>query len=70
MRALTVLHGDPDPLFGGHPPEPSAEHLAELRKLARAGKVRLGLATDGDADRFGVVDADGTLAYAQPGAGA
>ena len=49
-----------NPLFGGHPPEPSAEHLGELRKFIRAGHARLGLATDGDADRFGVVDADGT----------
>jgi phosphoglucomutase len=57
---LTVLHGDSNPLFGGHPPEPSAEHLGELRKLVRSGGARLGLATDGDADRFGVVDADGT----------
>jgi phosphomannomutase len=56
---LTVLHDDVNPLFGGHPPEPSAEHLGELRKLVRAGHARLGLATDGDADRFGVIDADG-----------
>ena len=58
---LTVLHGDPESdvrgtSAGAEPPQ----HLAELRQLARAGKVRLGLATDGDADRFGVVDADGT----------
>jgi alpha-D-glucose phosphate-specific phosphoglucomutase len=57
---LTVLHGDVNPLFGGYPPEPSAEHLGEIRKLVRARHARLGLATDGDADRFGVVDADGT----------
>ena len=57
---LTVFHGDLNPLFGGHPPEPSAEHLGELRKFVRAGHARLGLATDGDADRFGVVDSDGT----------
>jgi phosphomannomutase len=56
---LTVFHDDLNPLFGGHPPEPSAEHLGELRKFVRAGHARLGLATDGDADRFGVVDADG-----------
>jgi phosphomannomutase len=56
---LEVFHGDANPLFGGHPPEPSAEHLGELRKFVRAGHARLGLATDGDADRFGVVDADG-----------
>jgi phosphomannomutase len=57
---VTVLHGDPNPIFGGHPPEPSAAHLAEIIKLVRAGKARLGLATDGDADRFGVIDSDGT----------
>jgi alpha-D-glucose phosphate-specific phosphoglucomutase len=57
---LTVLHGDLNPLFGGHPPEPSAAHLTELIKFVRAGHARLGLATDGDADRFGVVDSDGT----------
>jgi phosphoglucomutase len=56
---VTVWHGDLNPLFGGHAPEPSAEHLGELRKFVRAGHARLGLATDGDADRFGVVDADG-----------
>ena len=56
---LTVLHDDPNPLFGGHSPEPVAAHLAAITSLARAGKVRLGLATDGDADRFGVIDSDG-----------
>jgi phosphoglucomutase len=58
--SLTVFHDDLDAFFGGHPPEPSAEHLGEVRQVLLAGKARLGLATDGDADRFGVVDADGT----------
>jgi phosphoglucomutase len=57
---LTVFHSDLNPLFGGHPPEPSAANLVELIKFVRSGKARLGLATDGDADRFGVVDSDGT----------
>jgi phosphoglucomutase len=57
---LTVLHSDLNPLFGGHPPEPSADHLDEVKKAIRTGKAQLGLATDGDADRFGVVDKDGT----------
>jgi phosphomannomutase len=57
---LTVLHADLNPLFGGHPPEPSAEHLGEMIQFVRSGHARLGLATDGDADRFGVVDSDGT----------
>jgi len=57
---LTVLHKDINPLFGGHPPEPAAEHLEGVRKIICSGKAQLGLATDGDADRFGVVDKDGT----------
>ncbi len=57
---LTVFHRELNPLFGGHPPEPSADHLEDVRKTIRGGKAQLGLATDGDADRFGVVDKDGT----------
>ena len=57
---LTVLHADLNPLFGGHPPEPSSEHLEEIKAIIRSGKAQLGLATDGDADRFGIVDKDGT----------
>jgi phosphoglucomutase len=57
---LTVFHSDLNPLFGGHPPEPSADHLDEVKKAIRTSKAQLGLATDGDADRFGVVDKDGT----------
>ena len=57
--SLTVFHDDLDAFFGGHPPEPSAAHLTEVRRAVRSGRARLGLATDGDADRFGVVDADG-----------
>jgi phosphoglucomutase len=57
---LTVFHSDLNPLFGGHPPEPSADHLDEVKAAIRSGKAQLGLATDGDADRFGIVDKDGT----------
>ncbi len=58
---LTVFHDVPNPLFGGHPPEPSAEHLPDVIKTVRSGKAQLGLSTDGDADRFGIVDKDGTF---------
>jgi phosphoglucomutase len=57
---VAVLHDRPDPLFGGHAPDPSEARLAELAALVRDGRFHLGVATDGDADRFGVVDADGT----------
>jgi alpha-D-glucose phosphate-specific phosphoglucomutase len=57
---LTVFDDHPDPLFGGHHPEPNAEGMAQVRECIRRGKAVLGLGVDGDADRFGVVDKDGT----------
>jgi phosphoglucomutase len=57
---LTVFHADANPLFGGHPPEPSQERLKDVIETIRTRKAVLGLATDGDADRFGVVDKDGS----------
>lgn len=57
---VTVLHDQRDPLFGGSAPDPSERRLTELAALMREGRYHLGLATDGDADRFGVLDADGT----------
>jgi phosphomannomutase len=38
----------------------SDENLAPLRKAVTESKAAAGLATDGDADRFGIIDADGT----------
>ncbi len=57
---VTTFHAQPDPLFGGHHPEPNAEGMAEVSEFVRAGNARLGLGLDGDADRFGIVDQDGT----------
>ncbi|MDI6871806.1 MAG: phosphoglucomutase/phosphomannomutase family protein [Bacillota bacterium] len=57
---LTVIHGERDPLFGGETPEPIERHLGELISRVRAGEADLGLATDGDADRFGIIDRDGS----------
>ena len=57
---VTVFHNEINPLFGGHHPEPNAEGMAEVSKLVRSGKAKLGLGLDGDADRFGIVDQDGT----------
>jgi phosphomannomutase len=34
--------------------------MAEVSKFIRSGKAQLGLGLDGDADRFGIVDKDGT----------
>ncbi len=57
---VEVLHDHRDPYFGGRPPEPSRANIPELIDRVRGGGGRLlGLGTDGDADRFGVVDLDG-----------
>ena len=58
--AVTVVHGHRDPMFGGRSPEPSEDNLAELAETMRKGRFDLGLAVDGDSDRFGIMDHDGT----------
>ncbi len=65
LRALgarvVVLRGRPDPSFGGAAPDPIARNLRGLREAVRAGRFAFGVATDGDADRFAVVDSAGRL---------
>jgi len=56
---VTVLHDRRDPYFGGHRPEPAEEYLEELSRVVVDGGYTIGLATDGDADRFGIIDEDG-----------
>jgi alpha-D-glucose phosphate-specific phosphoglucomutase len=55
-----VVHDTRDVLFGGHAPEPDGELLDELRHKMKAMGAKIGIACDGDADRFGIVDEDGT----------
>ncbi len=57
---VTVFHNEINPLFGGHHPEPNATGMADVSKFVRSGKAQIGLGLDGDADRFGIVDKDGT----------
>jgi len=54
-----VLHAARDVYFGGGHPEPDAEMLGGLRQAVLHDKLTLGLGTDGDADRFGILDANG-----------
>jgi phosphoglucomutase len=58
---VATVHDYRDVLFGGHAPEPDDHLLEDLRKKMRETKAQIGIATDGDADRFGIVDADGTF---------
>jgi phosphoglucomutase len=55
-----VVHDTRDVLFGGHAPEPDGELLDDLRAKMKETSAGIGIACDGDADRFGIVDADGT----------
>lgn len=56
---VEVLHGTRDVLFGGGSPEPTDEFLDELKEAVVRNSAQVGLANDGDADRFGVVDEKG-----------
>lgn len=53
------IHGYIDPYFGGITPSCSEENLAELKRFVRKKKCHLGIATDADGDRFGIVDEKG-----------
>ena len=59
VPGITEIHGMENPSFGGHPPEPIAEHLCELAGLVAGGEFQVGLALDGDADRIGAIDERG-----------
>jgi len=53
---ITVIHNTRDPYFGGYAPDCTSENLSRLRDTMRRTGAQLGLATDGDGDRFGILD--------------
>jgi phosphoglucomutase len=58
--SVQTMRAERDCLFDGTGPDVSEENLAPLRKAVLDSKAAAGLATDGDADRFGIIDRDGT----------
>jgi alpha-D-glucose phosphate-specific phosphoglucomutase len=58
---VETVHDYRDVLFGGHAPEPDDHLLGDAKKKMQEIGAALVIATDGDADRFGIVDGDGTF---------
>jgi len=57
---VEVLHGERTPRFGGGAPDPVPARLGGLaRRVRSAAGLCIGLATDGDGDRYAVIDAGG-----------
>ncbi len=59
--SFTLTNNERDPYFGGSSPDPSRENLSRLLKVVREDQAQAGFALDGDADRFGVVEAPDTI---------
>ncbi|MDR1433906.1 phosphoglucomutase/phosphomannomutase family protein [Candidatus Endomicrobiellum devescovinae] len=60
IRNITI-NKNRDTMFSGGAPEPSEKNLSELKGLVKKESYKLGFSTDGDADRFGIIDSDGTF---------
>jgi len=58
---VETVHDYRDVLFGGHAPEPDDHLLGEAKQKMKEIGASLVIAVDGDADRFGIVDGDGTF---------
>lgn len=60
-----LMHCENNPSFNGTPPEPIAKNLQEIstfiKKSKGKNKISCGLATDGDADRLGLLDSKGNF---------
>ena len=54
-----TIHGNHDTLFGGKLPAPNEQAMGPLRQVVVDGGFDIGIATDGDADRIGVIDNNG-----------
>lgn len=55
------IRGEMNPGFGGIHPEPVAHYLNALGAAIQTHHADLGLATDGDGDRIGAMDAEGNF---------
>jgi alpha-D-glucose phosphate-specific phosphoglucomutase len=58
---LKEINGERNPLFPGIQPEPIAVNLNKLSATVQKEKADVGIATDGDADRVGIIDEKGNF---------
>ena len=61
---VETIHDSHDTLFGGKMPAPSASSLRQLITRVIDYGFNIGIATDGDADRLGVIDDTGRYLHA------
>ncbi|MCE9601406.1 MAG: phosphomannomutase/phosphoglucomutase [Gemmatimonadetes bacterium] len=62
--APTMLFAESDGTFPNHHPDPTVvENLQDLIRSVRATGSEVGIGFDGDADRIGIVDGDGTIIW-------
>jgi alpha-D-glucose phosphate-specific phosphoglucomutase len=59
--ACEEIRATRDPRFGGAHPEPIEPHVQPLRVAVLAGKFDAGFCSDGDGDRIGAIDRDGSF---------
>jgi phosphomannomutase len=60
---VDIINDRHDTLFGGRLPSPSAATLTKLRDMVVEQEYHLGIATDGDADRIGIIDSTGRFVH-------
>lgn len=60
---VTLIHERHDTLFGGRLPAPNERTLGALRASVLDSHADLGIATDGDADRLGIIDDQGRFIH-------
>jgi alpha-D-glucose phosphate-specific phosphoglucomutase len=58
---IDEINGERNPAFPGIQPEPIAVNLSNLSAAIKRRKANAGIATDGDADRVGLVDENGVF---------
>lgn len=62
LPGAVLFHCEENPGFNGQAPEPLDKNLQEMAKaIASTPELKVGLATDGDADRIGLYDEDGSF---------